>query len=207
MSTDRPPIAEKLGVRRNKVAVPEGVAGLESGLNTLIWTQCLSVYYLLLYLELLLVSAVLFFFIGLIISFSFPYALAIFLIILSLSICFLVRWFYRRLIGLLIFIIYVGGVLIIFLYSLRVLPNEKNIRFYSDYRRGFFYFLCLWVLFVSQGYHFEKMSIFNYEMSFHYIRLVSFGGIFVFMALVLFFLILVVCNLCDKKRIPLRKLG
>lgn len=93
-----------------------------------------------------------------------------------------------------------------FLYRLRVLPNEKNVSFYSDYRRGFLYFFSVWFIFVCQGCFVKKVSAFNSDVAFHYIRVTRFSSIFVFIVLVLFFLMLVVCNLCDKKRVPLRKL-
>nr|YP_003934516.1 NADH dehydrogenase subunit 6 [Arcuatula senhousia]ACY00229.1 NADH dehydrogenase subunit 6 [Arcuatula senhousia] len=144
---------------------------------------------------------------GMVVSFNFPYVLAMFLIILSLLVCFLVSWFNSSLTGLLIFMIYVGGVLIMFLYSLSILPNEKNVSFYSDYKSGFFYFFCLWFIFSLQVYHFEMVPMLNNDIYFHYLSVFSFSGLFIFMALILFFLMLVVCNTCDKKRVPLRKLS
>lgn len=53
-----------------------------------------------------------------------PYVLILVLLSLSFLICIMIGRRYRSLLGFLLFIIYVGGVLILFIYVLRVFPNE-----------------------------------------------------------------------------------
>ena len=134
-----------------------------------------------------------------------PYILIFVLLSLSFLICVVIGITYRSLLRFLLFIIYVGGVLILFMYILRVFPNEsiriRGVMLIYWIINFFFVFFAL-----VFGYGVLIWSNIIYFSLFHYIRVKELSGLFLFMAIFLFFVIICVSYFCIKKRLPFRRL-
>lgn len=136
-----------------------------------------------------------------------PYLLGFLLLLCSIVICFSVGLLSSSLMGLLVFIIYVGGLMVLFMYVLSVFPNE----YYS------FYYWKIGIIFISlvlsiffclttdlgRSYGWFALT-YRKVHCFHYISLKFCWDVFVFMAVFLLLIIIVVCFLVVKKRLPMR---
>ena len=134
-----------------------------------------------------------------------PMLLCVRLFFVAVSVCVAVGSMVSRLLGFMVFMVYVSGVIVLFLYMLRVYPNEI---FFVKYK-----FLIAWrgvLILVSLSFfyciRYSYRLVTSSGMIFDYMRLRSQCSLFVVIALMLFIVLLVVCHLCIKRLVPLRLL-
>nr|ALM88218.1 NADH dehydrogenase subunit 6 [Mytilus edulis] len=131
-----------------------------------------------------------------------PISLGLVLLVGSMMVCVEVTLEVSSLLGFLLFLTYVSGVMVLFLYVLSIYPNEVY-RFNSK----FFTVGMGWC--VIMGF----MSLMNYEYTetngllfMSFMAETSGLGLYILMASALLFVMLVVSYLCMKTVVPLRKL-
>lgn len=131
-----------------------------------------------------------------------PISLGLVLLVGSIIVCVEVTLEVRRLLGFLLFLTYVRGVIVLFLYVLRIYPNEVY-----QFSSRFF------IVGVRWGVIIGFIILINYEytetnglLSIRFIAEISGLGLYILIARVLLFVILVVSYLCVKTVVPLRKL-
>lgn len=131
-----------------------------------------------------------------------PISLGLVLLVGSIIVCVEVTLEVRRLLGFLLFLTYVRGVIVLFLYVLRIYPNEVY-RFNSK----FFTVGMSWCVIIG------FIRLINYEYTetngllfIRFIAETSGLGLYILIARALLFVILVVSYLCIKTVVPLRKL-
>ena len=132
-----------------------------------------------------------------------PMLLCVRLFFVAVSVCITLGSIVRRLLGFVVFMVYVSGVMVLFLYLLRVYPNEM---FFVKYkflilRVRLFIVISLSLLFCVK--YSCRLAI-GRGVVFDYLRLKSQFELFVIIALLLFIVLLVVCHLCMKRAVPLR---
>lgn len=131
-----------------------------------------------------------------------PYIFLLCIILIRIGVSLLVGVLLRRFMGFLVFLVYVSGVQILFLFSLSVVPEELY-NVVSKYLYSFVIALIL-NLGLFTGLNYSSLSL-------HTIKLYYIGDSrhwisFLLMVLFLVILILCCCGLCAKKDVPLRKL-
>ena len=131
-----------------------------------------------------------------------PISLGLVLLVGSIIVCVEVTLEVRRLLGFLLFLTYVRGVIVLFLYVLRIYPDEVY-RFNSK----FFTVGMSWCVIIG------FIRLINYEYTetngllfIRFIAETSGLGLYILIARALLFVILVVSYLCIKTVVPLRKL-
>nr|URW97671.1 NADH dehydrogenase subunit 6 [Vignadula atrata] len=134
-----------------------------------------------------------------------PISLMLVLMFFSMIICFFSGFIVSSMMGFLVFMIYVGGVMIIFIYVLSVFPNE------SVKVKGNFLLLGVlncFILCIISSLDTNLMDMFDALsfLQFHYMSVSLFCGLFLFMVIFLFFIMVCVSYFCMKKRLPLRAL-
>nr|ABY20690.1 NADH dehydrogenase subunit 6 [Mytilus trossulus] len=131
-----------------------------------------------------------------------PISLGLVLLVGSMMVCVEVTLEVSSLLGFLLFLTYVSGVMVLFLYVLSIYPNEVY-RFNSK----FFTVGMSWCVIMG------LMSLMNYEYTetngvlfMSFMAETSGLGLYILMASALLFVMLVVSYLCMKTVVPLRKL-
>lgn len=122
----------------------------------------------------------------------------------SMFVCMIIGVNVRTFLALLLFMRYVGGLMVLFIYVLSVFPNEM----YNFEVMGFMIvsvalimrFLCFSIFPVKRQF----LRVGSKKGLFHYIRFVGYWDVFVFIALFLLFIMMCVSYLVIKKRMPLR---
>ncbi len=162
-------------------------------------------------MELMLFTGFITFIVNVIVFVFSPYLLMISLIYLSILMCLMVSFYVSTFIAFITFLIYVGGIQVLFLYSLSVVPKEDYRNWKLIYRMLYlplFIFHFLFFLSTPQSFHINNLWGFmgSESLLVHFMRLGSLFFLFVFIVFVLLLLMLVVCNLCNKSRFPLRQI-
>nr|YP_009681528.1 NADH dehydrogenase subunit 6 [Septifer bilocularis]QDO71948.1 NADH dehydrogenase subunit 6 [Septifer bilocularis] len=135
-----------------------------------------------------------------------PLVLGFFLIINSLLVSVVVGAVTSSLLGFLFFMTYVGGVMVLFLYVLSIYPNEIHKMLMSWQMFGLLIFIFLFfVSFFSLCINMMSYSV-EKEMVFHYMSVAESWDLFVFLAVVLLFCMMIVSYVCMKKRVPFRSI-
>lgn len=131
-----------------------------------------------------------------------PISLGLVLLAGSIIVCVEVTLEVRRLLGFLLFLTYVRGVIVLFLYVLRIYPNEVyrfNSKFFIVRIRG-----CVIIGFIRLiNYEYTET---NGLLFIRFIAETSGLRLYILIARALLFVILVVSYLCIKTVVPLRKL-
>lgn len=136
-----------------------------------------------------------------------PLFLILALFACSFLVCLLVGGLFSGLLGFLVFISYVSGVMVLFLYSLRLCPIQKHVYRSKDSEfRWVYTVISAVLLFVGRDELDSNCCLFSREVIVHYISLQGWYVVFLYMVLVLFYVMVVVCNICDKKATPLREM-
>nr|UJM44250.1 NADH dehydrogenase subunit 6 [Perna canaliculus] len=133
-----------------------------------------------------------------------PYLLGLVLLMTSMFVCMIIGVNVSTFLALLLFMSYVGGLMVLFIYVLSVFPNEM----YNFEVMGFMIvsvalmmsFLCFSMFPVKSQF----LSVGSKKGLFHYMSFVGYWDVFVFMALFLLFIMMCVSYLVMKKRMPLR---
>ena len=133
-----------------------------------------------------------------------PLILGVFLVLRALIVCRLLSFWVRSLLRLVIFLSYVGGVIVLFVYVLRVNPNEL---YRMNLKLSFMLLLFFVVLIRAYFWLLNFSSVVNNQVTFSFIRLGRYWILYFYIGIVLLFSLLVVCYLCIKKRAPLRRLS
>nr|YP_006576250.1 NADH dehydrogenase subunit 6 [Perna viridis]AFK75954.1 NADH dehydrogenase subunit 6 [Perna viridis]UJM44264.1 NADH dehydrogenase subunit 6 [Perna viridis] len=136
-----------------------------------------------------------------------PYLLGLVLLISSMLVCLIIGVNISSFLGFLLFMSYVGGLMVLFVYVLSVFPNEM----YNFKTKTFFMSLSfMGVLVVLVGMLPVKSGFLRghvaQELQFHFMSFSHYWDVFVFMALFLLFIMLCVSYLVMKKRVPLRSI-
>ena len=76
-----------------------------------------------------------------------PLALGLWVLILSISISFLTRLMYSSWFGFILFLIYIGGILVIFAYFVSIQPNQQ-----FSLKNSFFFSFLVFINLVSNRY-------------------------------------------------------
>ena len=135
-----------------------------------------------------------------------PLLLGLWIFILAFSVAFMLRVFTFSWIGLLMFLIYVGGLLVIFAYFVALRPNEIHLDkrgrlacgawIMVGYLLFFFFFLIEFT-----GFSYGEGGFINYLLLNNNIFF------FVLLSIVLFFALVRVVKLCYIDSVPLRPYG
>lgn len=131
-----------------------------------------------------------------------PLMIGFLLIFCSVAVSFFIAVKLRVLLAMLVFLTYVGGIIVLFLYVLRVCPNQKLIRLNLPFK--------LFTLFVSRvTIRFLVTSLGGVKdqevgSAFHIICFYGKRDLYVFLAVILLYTIILVCYVCAKKRVALR---
>ena len=133
-----------------------------------------------------------------------PYPLGGVLIVVSIRVCYFISYCRRSVLAFLIFMRYVGGVIVLFLYVVRVHPNQlyhrKNwvVKFLS-FSLSIYPLYTVWNTIRLIG-----------ESSIGSIRFINEGpwrDLYLLIGVILFVNLLIVCYLCMKKQSPLRSVS
>nr|UVH65909.1 NADH dehydrogenase subunit 6 [Perna perna] len=141
---------------------------------------------------------------SMVIFISQPYLLGLVLMLTSMFICMIVGVNVSSFLGFLLFMSYVGGLLVLFVYVLSVFPNEMY-----DFKMSSFLLvssglLMSFLCFSLFPIHSLFLSVGASKSLFHYMGFIGYWDVFVFMALFLLFIMMCVSYLVMKKRMPLR---
>lgn len=133
-----------------------------------------------------------------------PLRLGLLVIVISFFLSLLVGYIFISWFGFLLFLIYVGGLLVIFSYVIVLMPNNyffsKNIFFYF-----FFSFFLFFVLVITTYYYSVVVNgYFNMQDSAFLLVSDYFCVMFLFLSLVLFYALLIVVKICYFHGGPLR---
>nr|YP_010317939.1 NADH dehydrogenase subunit 6 [Geukensia demissa]UJM44217.1 NADH dehydrogenase subunit 6 [Geukensia demissa] len=132
-----------------------------------------------------------------------PLVLGVLLVLSALVVCSVLSFWVSSLLSLVVFLSYVGGVMVLFVYVLSVNPNE----FYSLNFSSFFFLSMFFVLLMSIYIWLLNFSfVISDKVIFSFIGVGSYWILSLYMGMMLLFSLLVVCYLCMKKRAPLRSL-
>nr|YP_009681476.1 NADH dehydrogenase subunit 6 [Mytilisepta keenae]QDO71863.1 NADH dehydrogenase subunit 6 [Mytilisepta keenae] len=132
-----------------------------------------------------------------------PFTLGFSLISVCLMVCLLMVGASSSLLAFLVFMSYVSGVMILFLYVLSVHPNQLHSMSSGKKFLCFFSFVLGILVWYGYGDIFVEFSGLE---GFCFVGMSSYWSLFLFMGLVLLFVLFVVCYLCKKKRLPLRSI-
>nr|YP_009058845.1 NADH dehydrogenase subunit 6 [Brachidontes exustus]AIM58713.1 NADH dehydrogenase subunit 6 [Brachidontes exustus] len=130
-----------------------------------------------------------------------PYPLGMMLIFSCVGLCYGLSYYVSSLLSFLVFMSYVGGVMVLFLYVVSIHPNQKfNVSFKWHF---------LWIsLFLTSFWLFGwylNMSLGQSSLkSFHFVNVGNFTELYLLMGVILLVNLCVVCNICMKKTLPLR---
>nr|YP_009117166.1 NADH dehydrogenase subunit 6 [Perna perna]AJC00156.1 NADH dehydrogenase subunit 6 [Perna perna] len=130
-----------------------------------------------------------------------PYPLGSGLILTCFGLCYGLAYYVSSLLGFLVFVGYVGGVMVLFLYVVSIHPNQKFTL--KSKRISLLIFLVL-VLFTVPVWYLSNRVEGSSLSNLHFINGVNFMELFVFMGLILLVNLCIVCCLCMKKSLPLR---
>nr|YP_009521275.1 NADH dehydrogenase subunit 6 [Perumytilus purpuratus]AXP84511.1 NADH dehydrogenase subunit 6 [Perumytilus purpuratus] len=132
-----------------------------------------------------------------------PFMLGVSLVSCSLMVCIIMCKVSSSILSMLVFMSYVGGLMVLFLYVLSVHPNQVHELSFS-----FFFFFLFFIVLTAVGliWYFEVFFSCPCLVHFDFVGMKSFYHLYLFMACLLLFALLVVCYLCVKKRCPLRSL-
>nr|QHO63862.1 NADH dehydrogenase subunit 6 [Geukensia demissa] len=133
-----------------------------------------------------------------------PLMLGVLLVINAMFLCIVSSLVYSSLLGLIIFLSYVGGVLVVFSYVLSVYPNDYQYVKSSEVNLSVF-FLILFTAGLFCWYSSIPLSP-SGKVLFSFISLGDNYVLYVIMSVTLLYVLMVVCFLCKKVRSPLRKL-
>nr|AXP84551.1 NADH dehydrogenase subunit 6 [Perumytilus purpuratus] len=132
-----------------------------------------------------------------------PFTLGVSLVFCALMVCMIISKVSSSLLAFLIFMSYVGGVMILFLYVLSVHPNQIHA---INVSKIFFVLSFMVVVTISLCWFnemfFDSISLGNFS----FVSMSMFSFLYLFMAVILLYALLVVCYLCMKKRSPLRSI-
>nr|QDO71935.1 NADH dehydrogenase subunit 6 [Mytilisepta virgata] len=132
-----------------------------------------------------------------------PFTLGFSLISCCLMVCLLMVKVSSSLLAFLVFMSYVSGIMVLFLYVLSVHPNQIH----SMSGGKMFLLISLSILsFLGWYGHVDIFVGFNGLENFCFVGMLSFWILYLFMGVVLLFDLFVVCYLCKKKRFPLRSI-
>lgn len=130
-----------------------------------------------------------------------PIILGFILIRRSLLVCLFIAAEIRRVLGLIMFLTYVRGVIVLFLYVLRIFPNEV---YYIKFNLFLVYTGLIIGISMYIGKDINLFSSDNNILNFSFISNLNHCGLYLLIALILLYIIIVVSYLCIKKNKPLR---
>nr|YP_009681498.1 NADH dehydrogenase subunit 6 [Gregariella coralliophaga]QDO71900.1 NADH dehydrogenase subunit 6 [Gregariella coralliophaga] len=152
----------------------------------------------------MLISFVLLFISSFSLLFNQPILLGFILIMSSMLVCFFIAAEISSVLGFMVFLTYVSGVMVLFLYVLSIYPNEA---FYM--KISITLVACLLV--VSLGTYLNRdCGVFLEKSDSLWLSFMSSGvhwQIYLFMAFILLYVMVIVSYLCMKKMAPLRSLS
>nr|WPM98361.1 NADH dehydrogenase subunit 6 [Mytella strigata] len=171
-----------------------------------VYTQDLNLVDISIFMSLLLIYWVVISLCTVVVFISQPYLLGLILLTTSMFVCMLIGVSISTFLGFLVFMSYVGGLMVLFVYVLSVFPNE-----FYDFKAGS---LGLSMLFISLVFFMfsglvSKVNLLSTSggaVNFHYMSFSCYWDVFVFMALFLLLIMMCVSYLVMKKRMPLRSI-
>ena len=134
-----------------------------------------------------------------------PLIISFFLITCSMLVRLFIAVKLRVLLSILIFLTYVGGIMVLFLYILSVCPNQKLVRLNLWLKLLLVFVIRISFVFLSsslRGYDDKSIS-----SIFHVMCFIGKRDLYVFFSIMLLYVIILVCYFCSKKRVSLRKSG
>lgn len=143
-----------------------------------------------------------------------PLSLGLNIMVLSMFSCLLVGFEISRWYGYIIFLIYVGGLLVIFSYVAALTPNS----FFSGVRNLLLFFLRLVVFFSTYMFNWfsRRTKFVRADMKITFVNEGSRGslicrnynfGVLVFLGVILFLALVAVVKICFSQKAPLRPFG
>nr|QKY75027.1 NADH dehydrogenase subunit 6 [Semimytilus algosus] len=132
-----------------------------------------------------------------------PFSLGVALVSCALMVCILLCQLNSSLLGFLVFMSYVGGVMVLFLYVLSVHPNQVH---KIHFHESIFMFCSLISVVIIAMWYQSSFVVPSKLESYSYVGMESYWKLNLIMAVILLYALLVVCFLCMKKRSPLRSL-
>ena len=132
-----------------------------------------------------------------------PIALGLWIIIITLSITFFISIFSSSWLALLIFLIYIGGILVIFAYFSALIPNQQIKIFYTIIYTIINIIIIYPIFFFSninnlKFINLQQIRLFN---SPYFLNSISF---LILIILILLLIIIIVVKICIKSNIPIR---
>nr|YP_010408178.1 NADH dehydrogenase subunit 6 [Brachidontes pharaonis]URF22677.1 NADH dehydrogenase subunit 6 [Brachidontes pharaonis] len=130
-----------------------------------------------------------------------PYPLGGVLILSCVGVCYGLSYYLSSLLGFLVFMSYVGGVMVLFLYVVSIHPNQV---FGRKIFTGSPIFGLSLVLSCCYGWYGSSFVVQSRLGSFHFINLGVYGELYLLMGAILLINLCIVCCICMKKSVPLR---
>nr|QKJ80228.1 NADH dehydrogenase subunit 6 [Cephalothrix sp. BMK-2020] len=133
-----------------------------------------------------------------------PLSLGLLVMMVSFLLSLMVGYMFISWFGFLLFLIYIGGLLVMFSYVIVLMPNNyffsKNIIIYFF----FSFFMFFFIVFMTYYYSVFIMDFFNMQDSAFLLVSDYFCVMFLFLSLVLFYALLIVVKICYFHGGPLR---
>nr|QDO71850.1 NADH dehydrogenase subunit 6 [Brachidontes mutabilis] len=133
-----------------------------------------------------------------------PYPLGMALILSCVGVCYGLSYFMSSLLGFLVFMSYVGGVMVLFLYVVSIHPNQM---FGGKGYSGSFMFTLSLILSCLFGWYASTFVVQVSLKSFHFINMSVYSELYLLMGAILLINLCIVCCICMKKFLPLRSYG
>ena len=130
-----------------------------------------------------------------------PYPLGGVLILRCRGVCYALSYFLSSLLGFLVFISYVGGVIVLFLYVVRIHPNQM---FGPKVVKLSVVFIVSLVVVCFYGWYYSSFVIQKSLSCFHFINTSTYRELYLLIGAILLVNLCIVCCICMKKGLPLR---